>query len=418
MLININKSLDFKDQLNTIISLGIDTLKIQIITDPDKELFSIIKATMEEYVVITKEITTKGYIIYDNSITNPQTGKGTSVGRITGDMILLYGLNQIHQNETPLKILQNIFTSYTYIIRQLDFNIDVFGLKKDRISCTFNTSINRFHTSPREQLHSEYTQLSGIGTTNIVIPDNRKHKTLVNKIKTILVDNEANIQYVGASVLSTYKTFKIRDKNYTHILFRVQEQKHLDKINNLIQAGNYNIDFNPFFENGNHKDISLKSSKRSLIKHYNKFTKYISDGYDESIINEHIEDIVTEFKNQYITDEDEYDEFELQELSNWIRTEFVNQFAKSDELTFHPTQIQFLSHKVHQKTDRLKTRIFNIGQRGNKSRLHEYIKLNNTKSPKELYNLKAEKNNFYEYKPSVEDIHQTLVEFINKVHSF
>jgi len=47
MLININKSLNFKDELNIIISLGIDTLKIQIEQDQDKELDQIIKTTME-----------------------------------------------------------------------------------------------------------------------------------------------------------------------------------------------------------------------------------------------------------------------------------------------------------------------------------------------------------------------------------
>ncbi|NOQ30577.1 MAG: hypothetical protein GQ570_05575 [Helicobacteraceae bacterium] len=73
MLININKSLDFKDQLNIIISLGIDTLKIQIQPDLNKELFSIIKIMMEEYIVITKKGNTNSYIIYDNSIANPDT---------------------------------------------------------------------------------------------------------------------------------------------------------------------------------------------------------------------------------------------------------------------------------------------------------------------------------------------------------
>jgi len=267
------------------------------------------------------------------------------------------------------------------------------------------------------QLQSDYVNLSGIGTTNIVVPDDKKHKLLVKKIKKIMESNEDNIQYVGATLLSAYKSFKIRDKNHTHILFKIQEQKHLEKINKLIHAGDYKIDYNPFFENGNVKDISLKGSKRSLIKHYNKFKRYVSKGYTENFIDEHIEDIVTEYKDQYITDENEYDEFELQYMDNWTRTEFVNQLAKSDELTFAPAQIKFLSQKIHQKTNRLKTRIFNIGQRGNKSRLYEYIKLHNAKAPKELYNLEAEKNNFYEYLPSVEEIQQTLNDFIDKVNS-
>ncbi len=125
---------------------------------------------------------------------------------------------------------------------------------------------------------------------------------------------------------------------------------------------------------------------------------------------------MTEFKNQYIIDDDEYDVFELQEMNNWSRTEFVSQFTKSDELTFEPTQIQHLAYKINQKTNRLKIRIFNIGQRGNKSRLYEYIKLHNTKTPKELYNLKAVKNNFYEYQPTVEEIYQTLIEFIENIN--
>ena len=417
MLININKSLKFKDQLNIIISLGIDTLKIQIQPDLNKELFSTIKLTMEEYIVITKEGNTNSYTIYDNSIINPDTNHGTSIGRVQGDMITLYGLNQINECESQLKILQNLFKNYKYIIRQLDFNIDLFGLVKDRVSFVYNTSTKRFHVSPRVQLQSDFINLNGIGTTNIVIPDNKKHKLLVKKIKKIIEKNEDNIQYVGASLLSAYKSFKIRDKNHTHILFKIQEQKHLEKINRLISAGDYNIDYNPFFENGNVKDISLKSSQRSLIKHYNKFKRYLSKGYNENFINEHIESIITEFKNQYITDENEYDEFELQDRNNWIRTEFVNKFDKVHELTFEPTQINFLAQKVYQKINRLKTRIFNIGQRGNKSRLDEYIKLNNTKLPKELYNLEAIKNNFYEYQPTVEDIQQTLNEFIEKINS-
>ncbi len=163
-------------------------------------------------------------------------------------------------------------------------------------------------------------------------------------------------------------------------------------------------------------DISLKASKRSLIKHYDKFNRYLSKGYHKEFINEHIEDIITQFKNQYITDENEYDEFELQEQNNWSRTEFVNQFAKSHTLTFEPTQMNFLAYKIEQKTKKLKTRIFNIGQRG-KSRLYEYIKLNNAIKPKELYNLEAQKNNFVEYQPTVEEIQQTLVEFMKKINS-
>ena len=420
MLININKSLNFKDQLNIIISLGIDTLKIQIELDKKKEKYeelkSIIKYTMEDYVAITQETASQSHTIYDNSVTNPQTNKGTSIGRMQGDIITLYGLNQIHQNDTAMKILQNLFKNYIYIVRQLDFNIDIFGLAKDRISSVYNTSTDRFHTSPREQLESNYINLSGIGTTNIVIPDDKKHKNLIQKIKVIMKQNKSNIEYVGISILSVYKSFKIREKNHTHILFKIQEQKHLEKINRLIKAGDYHIDFNPFFDNGNHKDISLKASKRSLIKHYDKLNRYLSKGYQEEFISEYIEVLTTQFKNKYISDDVEYDEFELQGQSYWSRTEFVNLFVKSHNLTFKPTQINFLAYKVHQKTKRLKTRLFNIGQRG-KSTLYEYIKQNNAIKPKELYNLEAGKNNFVEYQPTVEEIHQTLVEFIEKINS-
>ncbi len=256
MLIDINKSLNFKDELNIIISLGIDTLKIQIEQDTNKELKSIIKFTMEDYVVIKKESNNQSHIIYDNSVTNPQTSNGTSVGRVQGDMIILYGLNQIHQNNTALKILQNLFKNYTYIVRQLDFNIDIFGLDKDRISSVYNTNTDKFHISPREQLENNYTYLSGIGTTNIVIPDNKKHKNLIQKIKVIMQQNKSNVEYVGISILSVYKSFRIREKNHTHILFKIQEQKHLEKISRLIKAGDYHIDFNPFFDNGNHKDYN------------------------------------------------------------------------------------------------------------------------------------------------------------------
>jgi len=187
MLININKSLNFKDELNIIISLGIDTLKIQIELDKRKEKYeelkSIIKFTMEEYVVIEKESNNQSHIIYDNSVTNPQTNNGTSIGRVQRDMITLYGLNQIHQNDTALKILQNLFKNYTYAIRQFDFNIDIFGLAKDRISSVYNTSTDRFHVAPRKQLKSDFINLSGIGTTDIIIPNDKKHKPLLSQIK-------------------------------------------------------------------------------------------------------------------------------------------------------------------------------------------------------------------------------------------
>ena len=358
-------------------------------------------------------------------------------------MIALYGLNQITQCESQLKILQNIFTNYKYIIRQLDFNIDTFGLAKDRISSVYNTSTDRFHVSPREQLKSDYVHLSGIGTTHIIIPDDKKHRPLLSQIKRqIKLDDsqkKAVIQVYHPVHQSCYKKYydksdevsaigkvinNIKSKNgsvskkvrSSFIHFKIQEEKHLNKINALIKKGSYKTDFNPLAENGNDKYISIKGSKRSLIKHYNKLNRYLSNGYDEDFINEHIENIVTEFKNQYITDENEYDEFELQDMNNWVRTEFVNKFDKVDELTLEPTQINFLANKIHQKTKRLKTRLFNIGQRG-KSRLHEYIKLNNAKAPKELYNLEAEKNNFVEYQPTDEEIHQTLVEFMKKINS-
>jgi len=443
MLININKSLNFKDQLNIIISLGIDTLKIQIEFDQNKELDQIIKTTMEEYIVIEAEGKTKSHIIYDNSVINPENNNGTSIGRINGNMITLYGLNQINQCESQLKILQNLFKNYKYIIRDLDFNIDTFGLAKDRISSVYNTSTDRFHVSPREQLKSDYVHLSGIGTTHIIIPDDKKHRPLLSQIKRqIKLDDsqkKAVIQVYHPVHQSCYKKYydksdevsaigkvinNIKSKNgsvskkvrSSFIHFKIQEEKHLNKINALIKKGSYKTDFNPLAENGNDKYISIKGSKRSLIKHYNKFKKHLFKGYDEEFINEYIENIVTEFKNQYITDENEYDEFELQDMNNWVRTEFVNKFDKVDELTLESTQINFLANKIHQKTKRLKTRLFNIGQRG-KSRLHEYIKLNNAKAPKELYNLEAEKNNFVEYQPTDEEIHQTLNEFMEKINS-
>jgi len=444
MLININKSLNFKDELNIIISLGIDTLKIQIEQDQDKELDQIIKTTMEEYIVITKEENTKSHIIYDNSIINPENNNGTSIGRVQGDIITLYGLNQITPYESQLKILQNLFKNYIYIIIQPDLDIDIFGLAKNRISSVYDTSTARFSPSPREQLKSDYIHLSGIGTTHIIIPDDKKHRPLLSQIKRqIKLDNsqiKAVIQVHHPVHQSCYKKYYEKSNKVTaigkiinnikskdgsvkkkerssFIHFKIQEEKHLNKINTLIKKGSYKIDYNPLAENGNDRYIAYKSSKRSLLKHYNKFNRYLSKGYDEDFINEHIENIVTEFKNQYITDEDEYDKFEIQYMNKWMRIEHVIKFDKSDELTFEPTQIKYLAQKIYQKTNRLKTRIFNIGQRGNKSRLDEYIKLNNKKAPKELYNLEAVKNNFYEYQPSVEDIYQTLKDFIEKINS-
>ncbi len=444
MLININESLNFKDELNIIISLGIDTLKIQIELNPYKELFEIIKTNMEDYIVIAPEEGSKNYIIYDNSTINPKNNNGTSIGRVQENMVTLYGLNQMHPYESQLMILQNLFKNYKYIIRQLDFDVDIFGLAEDRISSAYNTSTDRFHISPRVQLQSDYLHLSGIGTTHIIIPDDKKHKPLLSKIKReVKLKNsqiKSVIQVYHPVHQSCYKKYcdksdkvskfgqiinnikskdgSVRKKERSSFIdIEIQEEQQLNKINKLILDGSYKTDFNPFAENGNDKYIAIKASKRNLIKHYNKFKKYLSQGYDESFINDYIEGIVTEFKNQYITDDDAYDAFELQEMNNWTRTEFVNQFSKLDGLTFEPTQIQHLSYKINQKTNRLKTRIFNIGQRGKKSRLHEYIKLYNTKMPKELYNLKAVKNNFYEYQPTVEEIYQTLIEFIERVSS-
>jgi hypothetical protein len=61
-------------------------------------------------------------------------------------------------------------------------------------------------------LESDYINLSGIGTTNIVIPDNKKHKNLIQRIKVIMQQNKSNVEYVGISILSVYKSFKIRGK--------------------------------------------------------------------------------------------------------------------------------------------------------------------------------------------------------------
>ena len=427
MLININKNLGFKDNPNIIISLGIDTLKIQIMRESNDKLFNIIKNGMEEYITITLEPNTNhSYIIYDNSIINPETNHGTSIGRIASDMITLYGLNQIYKNDTQLKVLHNLFSNYTYEIRQLDFNIDIFGLAKDRISCVNKTLHKRFYTTPREQLKSNYTYLSGIGTTNIIIPNDNNHKSLIKKIKKIINTNEKNTKYGRISNYLKYKTFKeikitkfceqfqIKSK-YAHILFKVQIKKDLDKIFKLIDNGNYKVDYNHLITKDNHKYISIKTSKRSLIKQYNKISRYEDKGYDSHLIEDFIESKIINFKNQYILDDIEYDKFELQESYNWIRTEFVSQFCKSGLLSFNSTQIEYLSQKIYQKTQKLKTRFFNIGQRG-KSRLHEFIKYNNTKEPIELYNLEPVKNNFFEYQPSLEDINKTLHEFIDKVN--
>lgn len=452
MLININNSLNFKDNIKIILSLGIDTIKLEIETintEPERNLFSLIKS-VQEYIVITKELNTNSYTIYNNLVINPETGNGTSIGRINGTMVTLYGLNQIDESQVQFQIINSLINNSTYNIRQDDFNIDSYGLPKDRHSCVFKTNVEKFHVKPSEQLKSNNINLSGIGTTVIVIPDDKKHQVLLKQIKRIFKYNKENIKNVIPHYYMKkdptadtdgrrYKSFKevnneispigkifsnVRSKKLTnrrdkssYLQVKIQNQKHLIKINKLIEEGDYNIDYNPCFdENGNIKDISKKASKRSLIKYYDKLEKYTEKDYPIDLIENHIEEIITKFKNEYISNENEYDDFELQEQNNWQRIEFVNLFEKSLKLTFDENQITFLAEKIHQKTSRLKVRIFNLSQ-NNHSQLNEYIKHNNNKKPKELYELKPNKNNFVEYQPSVEEIEQTLRDFIKKINS-
>ena len=179
-------------------------------------------------------------------------------------MVTLYGLNQMHPYESQLMILQNIFKNYKYIIRQLDFDVDIFGLAKDRISSVYNTSTDRFHVSPRVQLQSDYLHLSGIGTTHIIIPDDKKHRPLLSKIKRqIKIENsqvKSVIQVYHPVHQSCYKKYcdksdkvsklgqiinnikskdgSVRKKERSSFIdIEIQEEQQLNKINKLILDG-------------------------------------------------------------------------------------------------------------------------------------------------------------------------------------
>ena len=55
-------------------------------------------------------------------------------------------------------------------------------------------------------------------------------------------------------------------------------------------------------------------------------------------------------------------------------------------------------------------------QRG-KSQIYQYIKYNNNNQPKKLYDLQPEKDNFFEYQPSLDEIKSIVKEFVDKLEN-
>lgn len=233
------------------------------------------------------------------------------------------------------------------------------------------------------------------------------------KIKNIIIDEgmvfDEDVEVYEKIMRSKLRTSKSKlyerkTKTPTNLLIKVKEQKDYDKVILLIKEAKLELDYESS-TNEKKSTIYTKLSKKNKMKLYDKVDKFINHKHSKKEIVRAVKQLQKKYSsefniNDFYTVKDEIH-----------RLEYTHNFTTNDVITLEDSKlVDCLFNQVKQT----KLRFFNLSQ-NNKSFIHQYIKRNNAKEPKYLWELEDTKGQFIEYMISRENIEQLVREFLGAI---
>lgn len=230
------------------------------------------------------------------------------------------------------------------------------------------------------------------------------------KIKSIIKDEDIVFDDADVEVYESIMRSKVRKsksslfeqktKTPSHLLIKVKEQKDYDKIIRLIKEANLELDYESS-NNEKESTIYTKLSKKNKLKLYDKVDKFLNNEYSKKEIVRAVKQLQKEYRSKFSIKNFKTVNDEIHRL------EYTHNFTTDDVITLEDSKLVDLLYTQVKQT---KLRFFNLSQ-NNKSFIHQYIKSNNAKAPKYLWELENTKGQFVEYMISREDIEQLVKEF-------
>ena len=141
------------------------------------------------------------------------------------------------------------------------------------------------------------------------------------------------------------------------------------------------------------------------MKLYDKVDKFLNKGYSKKEIVRAVKQLQKEYRSKFNINDFNTVKDEIHRL------EYTHNFTTDDIITLEDSK---LVDCLYSQVKQTKLRFFNLSQ-NNKSFLHLYIKSNNAKAPKYLWELEDKKGQFVEYMISRDDIEQLVKEFLKEI---
>jgi len=232
----------------------------------------------------------------------------------------------------------------------------------------------------------------------------------VVKVKNIIIDEDIVFEEKDVEVYqkimrsksrtSKSKLYEQKTKTPSHLLIKVKEQKDYDKITRLIKEAKLELDYESC-TNEKESTIYTKLSKKNKMKLYDKVDKFINDKHSKKKIVRAVKQLQKQYKSKFSIND-------FNTVTDRIhRLEYTSNFTTNEIITLEDDKLVDLLYNQVKQT---KLRFFNLSQ-NTKSFIHQYIKHNNAKEPKYLWELEDTKKQFVEYMISKEDIEQLVKEF-------
>lgn len=244
--------------------------------------------------------------------------------------------------------------------------------------------------------------------------ENNTYNEYIVKIKNIIINEEIVFKdedvkvydriMRGKSRTSKSPLYRQKTKTPTHLLIKVKEQKDYDKVIALIKEVKLELDYES--SNKDKKStIYTKLSKKNKLKLYDKVDKFLNKGYSKKEVVRAVKQLQKEYRSKFSIND-------FNTVTDEIhRLEYTHNFTTDDIITLGD---DVLVDCLYNQVKQTKLRFFNLSQ-NNKSFLHQYIKSNNAKDPKYLWELEDTKGQFVEYMISRDDIDQVVREFLKEI---
>jgi len=293
-------------------------------------------------------------------------------------------------------------------------------LKKEHFTnvikvCDTSTNFKSFEVTEMKVIeHKKKTKLrASISKYNIdttTFFENTTYNEYRVKIKSIIKDEDIvfekeDVEVYQKIIRSTIRTSKSKlneqkTKTPSHLLIKAKEQKDYDKITRLIKEAKLELDYESS-TNDKKSTIYTKLSKKNKMKLYDKVDKFLNNKYSKKKIVRAVKQLQKKYRSKFSINDFNTVNDEIHRL------EYTYNFTTDDVITLEDSKLVDLLYSQVKQT---KLRFFNLSQ-NNKSFIHQYIKSNNAKNPKYLWELENIKGQFIEYMISREDIEQLIREF-------